>query len=52
MKMPPLYTAFCVLVLGSFVYLKYQGQEVFGATNPARGAGGPHTSGVYVGSHK
>jgi hypothetical protein len=53
MNLPPIYTAFCVLILGSFVYLKYQGQELIGSSAAdSRGTGGSHYSGVYVGSHK
>jgi hypothetical protein len=53
MKIPPIYTAFCVLILGAFVYLKFQGQELFGSSPAdAHGTGGSHYSGVYVGSHK
>jgi len=54
MRIPPIYTAFCLLVLSSFVYLKYQGQELFGASDAAaRGTGGSsHGTGAFVGSHK
>jgi hypothetical protein len=54
MKFPPLYTAFCLLVLSGFVYTKYRGLDILGAERAAaanQGNGG-HSSGTYIGSHK
>jgi len=54
MKLPPFYTLFCLLVLGVFTYAKWEGLALFntGAASQARGAGGPHYTGVFIGAHK
>jgi hypothetical protein len=51
MKFPPYYAVFCLLVLGAFVYAKYEGLALFGSGGGTSGHGG-HASGLYVGSHK
>ena len=61
MKLPRLYTVFCLLVLGAFGYGKYQGLD-FGNTIPGRSGssgtsgggygGGYHYAGTSGGSHK
>ena len=54
MRIPPFYSLFCLIVLGVFVYAKYNGLEAFnaGAASEDHGGGGSHASGVYLGAHK
>jgi hypothetical protein len=54
MKIPPVYSLFCLLVLGVFIYAKYQGLDLFssGATSQTHNTGGSHYTGVFIGSHK
>ena len=54
MRIPPMYTLFCLLVLGAFIYAKVEGLALFGASNAASssGGGGGHGTGVFIGGHK
>lgn len=53
MRLPPLYALFCVLVLGSFAYAKYQGLALLSSAASSSGSGGGgRSSGGYSGSHK
>jgi hypothetical protein len=51
MKPPSYYALFCLVVLGTFIYAKYEGLALFGS-GAASAAGGPHYTGVYLGAHK
>jgi hypothetical protein len=54
MKIPPFYSLFCLLVLGGFIYAKYQGLDLFssGAASQTHNTAGSHYTGVFIGSHK
>lgn len=52
MRFPLFYTLFCVLILGGFIYTKYQGYALFGTSNAATSGGGSRASGAYIGGHK
>jgi hypothetical protein len=54
MKPPSLYALFCLAVLSTFIYAKYQGLALFGsgAASQANGTGGSHNTGVFLGAHK
>ncbi len=58
MKLPPVFTAFCLTVLLAFAAAKVEGFSLFGSTGLAGtggGAGGGtggHGGGLYLGSHK
>ncbi len=54
MRIPPMYTLFCLLVLGAFIYAKVEGLALFGASNAASSSagGGGHGTGVFIGGHK
>jgi hypothetical protein len=49
-----MYTLFCLLVLGAFIYAKVEGLALFGASNAASSSagGGGHGTGVFIGGHK
>ena len=55
MMAPRLYAAWCLAVLGFFVYAKYEGLIPFGTNATAPGGssyGGGHGTGVFIGAHK
>jgi len=52
MKVPPVYSVFCLLVLGAFIYAKVEGLALFGASNATASSGGGHGTGVFLGGHK
>jgi hypothetical protein len=54
MKLPPIYSVFCLVVLGVFIYAKYEGLALVntGAASQTHGTGGSHYSGVFIGAHK
>jgi hypothetical protein len=55
MKLPPLFTAYCLLVLSAFAVAKYQGWSLFGSTTPAAASspsGAARSSRGSSGSHK
>jgi hypothetical protein len=54
MNAPSLYALFCLTVLSTFIYGKYEGLALFGlgTASQASGTGGSHYSGVFLGAHK
>ena len=56
MKLPSLFTAYCLLILFGFSVAKYQGWSLFSSSNPAAAgsssSGGARSSGGSSGSHK
>lgn len=54
MRLPPIFTAYCLLILIAFGMAKYQGWTLFGVSNAiARNtAGGTRAGGGYSGFHK
>ncbi len=52
MKLPPFYTLFCLAVLGTFIYAKYQGLALFGSGVASGTSSGSHSTGVFLGAHK
>jgi hypothetical protein len=53
-KFPPVFTLYCLLILGMFATAKYEGWALFGAGTAAASstAGGTRASSGYYGSHK
>ncbi len=54
MKAPPIYAAFCLVVLLAFTVAKVEGLALFSNTGISGGSGGTggHGGGVFLGMHK